>query len=90
MVDSTEYYVRLYVTGGTEQGEAALSTLKRFCRTVTCRIRSEVIDVLLHPEMLLDLGTEPTPVLVRVKPDPVRVFTGRLTEPEQIAELLDR
>jgi circadian clock protein KaiB len=88
MADVNEYRLKLYVTGGTTAADRAVSALKRLGRIVTDRVHSEIVDVLLHPELTLDMNDEPLPVLVRLEPQPVRVFQGSITEPEQIARVL--
>jgi hypothetical protein len=90
MADATEYRLRLYVTGGTGAGERAVRALRNLRNTIKDTVHSEVVDVLLHPELVLDLACEPLPVLVREEPLPVVVYRGAITEPEQIAAVLKR
>ena len=81
-----EYRVKLYVTGGTRSAEQATAALKRLCQSTSERIHAEVVDILLHPEMMLDLDA--VPVLVREFPAPVRVFHGIMPTADEIDRLL--
>jgi len=88
MAEVNEYRLKLHVTGGTSAANRAITALRRLARVVADRVHSEVIDVLFHAKLFLDMGDEPLPMLVRVAPEPVRVFRGPITEPEQIARVL--
>ncbi len=88
MADTTEYRLKLYVTGGTGGADRAIRALKNLGRLVSEKVHAEVIDVLLHPELVLDMAIEPLPLLVRLQPEPVVVFRGAINRPEQIASVL--
>jgi hypothetical protein len=89
MAGTDEYHLRLYVTGGTEAARQAQHTLQRLCRRLSGRVRTEVIDVLLHPELMLDFDLAPVPVLVRERPEPRLVHRGTLESAEQVARILE-
>jgi len=78
----------LYVTGGTGAAEDAVSVLRKLVRRLRGRIQAEVVDVLLHPEILLDHSLNATPVLVREHPGPAVAFRGELRDPEQLIRAL--
>jgi hypothetical protein len=84
----TEYRFKLYVTGGTPGAESAARAFRRFCQSIAGRVHSQIIDVLLRPDLVLDLHERPVPVLVREWPEPVVVFRGDISEPEQVARVL--
>jgi hypothetical protein len=86
MAGPVEYRLKLYVTGGTRSSEQAIAALRRLCQSTTERIHTEVVDVLLHPEMMLDLDA--VPVLVREWPTPVRLIRGIALTPAEIDGLL--
>jgi circadian clock protein KaiB len=88
MAGGIQYRLKLYVTGGTSIGEQAVAALRTLCRSTTQLVHAEVVDVLLHPEMLLDLASVPMPVLVRENPGPVRVVRGPFASAGEIASLL--
>lgn len=88
MNQTARYRIRLYVVGGTKAAEQAIRSLTRLTRLLCGRIQAEVVDVLLHPELVLDHRLRPTPVLVRESPEPRVVFQGEITDPEQIIRAL--
>jgi circadian clock protein KaiB len=88
MADTTEYRLKLYVTGGTSACERATAAFRTLCRTIAGQVHSEIIDILLHPEFVLDMSIEPIPVLVREQPGPVRIIKGEMSEPEWLARVL--
>jgi hypothetical protein len=88
MADVNEYRLKLYVTGGIGAAVRAIAALRRLGRVMADWVHSEVVDMLFQAELLLDVRGEPLPMLVRIAPEPVRVFRGPMTEPEQIARVL--
>lgn len=86
MAASIEYRLKLYVTGGTRSAEQAVAALRRLCQSAGERIHAEIIDILLHPEMMLDMDA--VPVLVRESPAPVRVVRGSMLTAEEFDGLL--
>jgi hypothetical protein len=88
MADVNKYRLKLYVPGGTGAAVRAIAALRRLGRVMADWVHSEVVEVLFHAELFLDMDGEPLPMLVRVAPEPVSVFRGPITEPEQIARVL--
>lgn len=86
MAPSTEYRLKLYVTGGTRTADQAIAALRRLLQSATERIHAEIVDVLLHPEMMLDVGS--VPVLVRESPAPIRVVSGIALTADDVNRLL--
>jgi hypothetical protein len=86
MADVKEYRLRLYVG----VADRAVTALRRLGRVAAYRVRSGVIDVVLHAESILDMDDESLPIPVRVATEPVWVFLGPTTEPEQTARVLTR
>jgi len=84
----THYHLRLYLVGGTDLAETARAALASAIAGLRGRVRSEVIDVLTHPELFFDPGLEPVPVLVRVKPEPTRVYRGPFSDPDDLARFV--
>jgi len=82
------YRLRLYVTGGTHSAELAIAVLRKLTIMLAGRIQSQVIDVLLHPELFFDNGLQMTPLFVRECPDPVVRLRGEISEPQQLIRLL--
>ena len=67
-----DFRLRLYLMGGTEAARHALSILAEIARQLGDRVRSEVIDVLMRPELFLDPALGLSPLFVRLEPAPVR------------------
>jgi hypothetical protein len=88
MADVSRYRLKLYATGDTGAAVRAIAALRRLVRVMADWVHSEVADVLFHAELSLDMGGEPLPMLVRIAPEPVRVFEGSITNPEQTARVL--
>jgi len=80
--------LKLYVTGGTSSADHAVKALLGLSRLLAGRVQAEVIDVLLHPELVFDNALEPTPYLVRVSPGPELRLRGEIAEPQQLIRLL--
>ncbi len=90
MADINEYRLKMFVTGSANAANRAIAALRRLGHVMAQRVHSEVVDALLYPELFLHMGDEPLPALVRVAPEPVRMFRGSITEPGQMARLLDQ
>jgi hypothetical protein len=88
MAEVNEYRLRLHVAGGTSAVDRAITALRRLARVVAYGVHSEVVNVLFHAELFLDMGGEPLPMLVRIAPEPVRALQGSIANPEQIARVL--
>ncbi len=88
MKQANEYRLKLYVTGGTRTAEQAILALKKLTRRLAGKVQSEVVDVLLHPELILDPCLRPTPVLIRVQPLPIVAFRGAIPDLDQLIRIL--
>ena len=77
MADANEHRLKVCVHGGISAADRAITALRRRWRVTAYRVHSEVTDVLLRAEMVLDMGKEPLPVLVRVQPEPIARFLTR-------------
>lgn len=71
---------RLYVAGDAPNSTQAQANLEEICRAhLVGRCKVEIIDVLSEPMRALDDGILLTPMLVRLKPAPVRRILGNLS-----------
>jgi hypothetical protein len=66
MADINEHRPRLYATGGTGAANRAITALRGLWHVVADRVQSQVIDVLLPPELMLDMvyGQLPAPACI--------------------------
>lgn len=81
--------LRLYVAGDAPNSQLALQRLQEFCRAhLEGRYQLEIVDVIRQPERALADRVLLTPMLLRVKPAPVRTIIGNLSETAALARAL--
>lgn len=85
-----QYDMRLYVIGQTPKSRAALTNLKRLCKThLDGQYRIEVIDLLRHPQRASEDEILAIPTLVRRLPVPIRKIIGDLSQTERVLVALN-
>lgn len=85
-----QYDMRLYVIGQTPKSRAALTNLKRLCKThLDGQYRIEVIDLLRHPQRASEDEILAIPTLVRRLPTPIRKIIGDLSQTERVLVALN-
>lgn len=76
---------RLYVAGQTPRSIAAIENLESLCRRhLRGRYRTEVIDLIEHPERARADQIVAIPTLVRKLPEPSRRVIGDLSDTERV------
>lgn len=78
------YRLKLYITGGTETARQALYVLRELSARLKDKLEAEVIDILMHPELMLDPGLGLTPVFVREDPTPATSCRDVTTDADRV------
>lgn len=87
---STNYLLKLYITGQTPKSTRAIQNLQQTCETLLAgNYDLIVIDVLEHPELAEEDKILATPTLIRLSPPPLRRVIGDLTDTEKVLWGLD-
>jgi len=82
--------LRLYVAGGTSRSTAALNNLQRICdEHLPGRYRTEVVDLLRHPQLAAGDQILAVPTLVRTLPPPLKKIIGDLSDTQRVLVGLD-
>jgi len=82
--------LRLYVAGGTSRSSAALSNLEKICEEhLRGRYRTEVVDLLKHPQLAAGDQILAVPTLVRLLPQPLKRIIGDLSDTQRVLVGLD-
>ena len=85
----SQYSLRLYVAGGTQNSAQAIANLSALCRQhLSGRHKLEIVDVTREPLRALDDGVLMTPMLVRLKPAPTAKIVGTLSDAGTVMEVL--
>lgn len=85
----TQFRLRLYVAGDTQNSARAIANLAAICRAhLPERHHIEVVDVMREPARALADGVLMTPMLVKVGPVPVRRIVGTLSQTQAVLEVL--
>lgn len=85
----TQFRLRLYVAGDTQNSARAIANLAAICRAhLPGRHHVEVVDVIREPARALADGVLMTPMLVKVGPGPVRRIVGTLSHTQTVLEVL--
>jgi circadian clock protein KaiB len=80
---------RLYVAGGTQNSQEAISNLTALCRThLAGRYKLEVLDVFREPKRALADGILMTPTLLKLAPSPGRRIVGTLSQLQPVLQAL--
>jgi len=78
--------LRLYIFGGTSRSNAALINLQRICdQHFAGNYRTEVIDLLKHPQRAAGDQILAVPTLVRMLPEPLKKIIGDLSDTQRVA-----
>jgi circadian clock protein KaiB len=76
--------LKLYVVGGTQPSERAITAVADLLRVLDGDAEVDVVDLRNHPEVAETERILATPLLVRVQPEPVRRLVGDLTDTERV------
>jgi len=77
--------LRLYVTGRSLMSVRAHANLERVCaHWLPGRYRVEVIDLLENPRLVAEDQILAAPMLVRMRPPPIRRIVGDLSDAERL------
>jgi circadian clock protein KaiB len=81
----TQYLLRLYVTGKTENSIRAIQNIRTICEThLAGRYRLEIIDIYQQPELAREAQIIAAPTLIKQLPMPLRRMVGNLSRTEQV------
>ncbi len=87
---SRMWNLRLYVAGGTSRSTTALSNLQKICdEHLPGRYRTEVVDLLKHPQLAAGDQILAVPTLVRTLPQPLKKIIGDLSDTQRVLVGLD-
>lgn len=87
---SSDYLLRLYVTGQTPRTEKAIANLRRICQEdLHGKYDLQIIDVLKNPQLAEDEKILATPTLIKRLPPPLRRVIGDLSDKEKVLLGLD-
>jgi circadian clock protein KaiB len=90
MSKGTIFQFRLYVAGDAPNSTQATANLRLFCeKHLKGRHEIDAVDVLREPARALAEGVLLTPMLVRIKPSPVRRIIGNLSDVKPLLQLLE-
>jgi circadian clock protein KaiB len=76
--------LKLYVVGGTQPSERAITAVADLLRVLDDDAEVEVVDLRTQPDLAERERILATPLLVRVEPPPVRRLVGDLTDTERV------
>lgn len=87
---SSEYLLKLYVTGNTPRATRAIDNLRRLCdEELGGQYDMVVVDVLERPQLAEDEKILATPTLIKHLPPPLRRIIGDLSDTERVLLGLD-
>ena len=87
---SSEYELRLYVSGYTANSQAAIENLNKLCEShLAGRYKIEVIDLQKNPALAAGDQILAVPTLVRKLPEPIKKIIGDLSNEERVLVGLD-
>jgi len=78
------YVFKLYVVGGTPTSKEAIANVKKILQDAGLKYSLEVIDVLDHPELVVDAGVAATPTLIKESPLPTKKIIGKLDDKNRV------
>ena len=88
-VPSTQYILRLYVTGSSPRSLKAIYNLKRFCEEYLQDYDLEIIDIYKTPDAAREAQIIAAPTLIKKLPAPLRRFVGDLSNKQTLLTGLD-
>lgn len=87
---SEKYYLRLYISAGSDISQIALRNLEAICKEyIDGKYELEVIDVFQNPELVEEDKVMIIPTLIKKRPQPVRKIVGDLQDKEKVLFVLD-
>ena len=82
--------LRLFISGGRARAALARHRFELLCERIgTDDLVVEVVDVRERPDLAEEIKVVATPLLVRMKPEPLRRIIGDLDDIELVLGLLD-
>lgn len=88
--DSSQYVLRLYVTGKTPNSLRAIASLKEVCEEyLHGRYHLQVIDIYQQPDLAEGDQIVATPTLIKKLPAPLRRLIGDMSNRERVLVGLD-
>ncbi|ACU61787.1 circadian clock KaiB family protein [Chitinophaga pinensis] len=88
--DTSEYVLRLFITGSTPNSIRAVSNIRQICETyLKGRYSLEIIDVYQEPALAQQEQIIALPLLIKKLPLPQRKLIGDLSESDKILKILD-
>ncbi|SFM87149.1 circadian clock protein KaiB [Chitinophaga sp. YR627] len=88
--DTSEYMLRLFITGSTPNSIRAVSNIRQICETyLKGRYSLEIIDVYQEPGLAQQEQIVALPLLIKKRPLPQRKLIGDLSEVDKILKILD-
>ncbi len=87
---TSQYLLRLYITGRTPRSESAIRNLRSLIEHELAEgYELEIIDVLERPQLAEDEKIIATPTLIKELPPPMRRIIGDLSDRERVLVGLD-
>lgn len=87
--ESTNYVLRLFVSGHSQATTDALMTLHRLLeKKLSYSYTLKVVDIMKHPEQAEYNQVAATPTLVRLYPEPVRRIVGQWDNLDRILQII--
>jgi circadian clock protein KaiB len=88
--DTTEYLLRLYITGVTHRSTQALENIKKICEEhLHGRYKLEVIDLYQQPSLAAGEQIIAAPTLIKSLPLPLRRVIGTMSDEQRVLVGLD-
>jgi circadian clock protein KaiB len=87
---STEYILRLYVTGATPQSVRAITNIMKICEEhLKNRYTLEIIDIYQQPHLAEGDQIVAAPTLIKKLPHPLKKLIGDMSNTERVLLGLD-
>lgn len=84
------YQFKLFISGMSFRSTRAVDNFKEICETyLKGRYELEVIDITLDKEKATRYQIFALPTLLKLKPAPVRMILGDMTNKEKVLKILD-
>lgn len=90
MENTSEYKLKLFITGDSPPAKRAIQNLKAICENeLKGAYHIELINILENPKLAEDERILATPTLIKVLPEPLRRVIGDLSNKEMVLLGLD-
>jgi circadian clock protein KaiB len=88
--DTSQYLLKLYVTGMTPRSQRAIENIRVICEEhLKGRYSLEIVDIYQHPTLAEGEQIIAAPTLIKQLPEPLRRIVGDLSDTERVLFGLD-